>query len=351
MQLSYRLDQLEAIVRPEEVRGSTDRTISGIASLKEAEPGDLSFLGSAKYKADVAGSRASVILVPADFAGAPAPGQCLLLVKNPSAALASVCSRIEQGMWPSPIAGVHPSAVVAADARVAESATIGPLCVVESGAQIGPGTHLEAHVFIGRGARIGADCWLGPGAQVTTGCELRDRVRLHGGVVVGADGFGYETVEGRHAKVPQVGTVLVEEDVEIGANSTIDRARFSRTVIGEGTKIDNLVQVGHNVLIGRHCILCAQVGIAGSTVIEDYVVLGGQVGVAGHLTVAKGTQAAGRAGITSDTDAGVTVSGFPAMPYHLERRLVVLHRKLPELFKRVGQLDTLLEELKKASAK
>ena len=350
MRISYLQHQIEAVVSPDAVHGGTSNTISGIASLRHAGPGDLTFLGNPKYKAEVAASVASIILVPIGFEGEPKENQCLMEVANPSAALANLCGRIEQTLWPKPMPGVHPSAIVAPDAQVDEQATIGPLCVIESGARVGSGTHLEAHVFVGSRAVIGADCWLGPGSQVSSRCELRDRVRLHGGVIVGSDGFGYEVVEGRHAKVPQVGTVLIEEDVEIGANSTIDRARFSRTVIGQGTKIDNLVQVGHNVLIGQHCILCAQVGIAGSTTLEDYVVLGGQAGVSGHITLARGTQAAGRAGITSDTEPGVTVSGFPAMPYHLERRLVVLQRRLPELFKRVDAQGALLEGLKKTSA-
>ncbi len=350
MQLSYQWDEIQDMLHPREVRGSTSRHLTGIAALKEAQPGDISFLGNAKYRADVAVSRASLVLVPVDYEGDAQPDQCLLLVDNPSAALAKLCSHIEQKLRPARVAGIHPSAVIAADARIDDSVAIGPFCVIEGGAQIGPGSHLEAHVFIGRGAKLGADCWLGPSSQVGAACELGDRVRLHSGVVVGADGFGYEMVEGRHAKVPQVGKVVIEDDVEIGANSTIDRARFSRTLIGQGTKIDNLVQVGHNVVIGKHCILCAQVGIAGSTTLEDYVVLGGQAGVAGHITVAKGTQAGGQAGITANTEPGVTLNGTPALPFHLERRLVVLNRKLPDLFKRVDQLDTLLQEIKKTSA-
>jgi UDP-3-O-[3-hydroxymyristoyl] glucosamine N-acyltransferase len=202
-------------------------------------------------------------------------------------------------------------------------------------------------VHVGRGARIGEDCYVHPGCVIGPACVLQQRVRLQPGVVIGSDGFGYEFVNGRHEKVPQIGVVIVENDVEIGANSTIDRARFSRTVIGEGTKIDNLVQIGHNVVIGKHCILCAQVGIAGSTTLEDYVVLGGQAGAAGHLTVRKGTKAGGRAGITSDTEPGSYVNGTPAIPYMLERRLQILHQRLPDLFKRVQFLE---EHLKKASA-
>jgi UDP-3-O-[3-hydroxymyristoyl] glucosamine N-acyltransferase len=184
-----------------------------------------------------------------------------------------------------------------------------------------------------------------PGVRIYPGSQIGQRVRLHANVVIGSDGFGYELVDGRHEKVPQIGQVLIEDDVEIGAGSTIDRARFGRTVIGEGTKIDNLVQVGHNVIIGKHCILCAQVGICGSVTIEDYVVLGGQVGVAGHLTVGRGVKAGGQAGIPGNVPAGSYVNGSPALPYMLERRITALKQRLPELFHRVDELEAQAKKL------
>jgi UDP-3-O-[3-hydroxymyristoyl] glucosamine N-acyltransferase len=347
MQVAYRPEEIAAIVSPSRQAGSTAETIRDIASLKSARPGDLSFLSNKKYRAEVAATRASLVLVPLDFDGMPPPDQLYFWVENPSAALARLCARIEQSLWPKPAPGVHPTAYVAPGATLAPTATVGPLCVVEAGASIGAGTQLEAGVLIGREAKIGDGCWIMPGSVIGAYCEIGHRVRLQPGVVLGSDGFGYEFVNGRHEKVPQIGIVVVEDDVEIGANSTVDRARFSRTVIGQGTKIDNLVQIGHNVVVGRHCILCAQVGIAGSTTLEDYVVLGGQVGVAGHITVAKGTKAGGQSGITSSTEPGSYLNGTPAISYMLERRLLALHHKLPELFKRV---DFLEEHLKKTSA-
>lgn len=339
-----------AIVEPRAVRGATTRRIGAIAALGAAQPGDLSFLGNPKYKPEVAATRASIVLVPADYEGEPGPDQLFLLLDNPSASLARICARIEQRLWPRPEPGIHPSAVVAPTACVPASATVGPLCVVEDGAVLGERTHLQAQVFVGRGASLGDDCWLMPGVIVATQCVLHARVRLQPGVVVGADGFGYEFAGGRHEKIPQVGIVEIGADVEIGANTTLDRARFSTTLVGEGTKIDNLVQIAHNVIVGKHCILCSQVGIAGSSTIEDYAVLGGQVGVGGHVTIRKGAKVGGQAGITAEIPAGAYVNGTPAMPYMLERRIAVLKPKLPELFRRVDALEAALDELKKASA-
>lgn len=339
MQVSFSADELIATVKPLGKRGDLAAKVTGIASLEQARPGDLSFLGNPKYRPSVAKTAASIVLLPADYDGEPSPGQLYLLCENPSAALGMICSRIEQQLWPKPAPGVHPSAVIDPTAQVDATATVGPLCVVEAGVKVGPNSHLQARVFVGRNASIGQDCWLMPGVVLGAECRLGNRVRLHSGVVIGSDGFGYEFVQGRHQKVPQVGMVDVGDDVEIGANSTIDRARFSRTIIGEGTKIDNLVQVAHNVVIGKHCILCAQVGVAGSTTLEDYVVLGGQAGVAGHLRIGQGVKAGGQAGITTDIEPGQFVIGYPAAPYMSERRLQVLHRRLPELFKRVDALE------------
>jgi UDP-3-O-[3-hydroxymyristoyl] glucosamine N-acyltransferase len=339
MHAAFRPEEIAAIVQAQGTRGATRETIRDIASLGAAGAGDLSFLGNPKYRPEVAATRASVVLLPPDYAGEPAPGQLFLLVDNPSVALAKVCSRFEQLLWPRPAPGVHPSAQVAPDARVDPAATVGPLCIVEAGAQVGPRAHLQAQVFVGRGARIGEDCWLMPGTVVAAECELGRRVRLQPGAIVGADGFGYEFVQGRHEKLPQIGNVVVGDDVELGANTTLDRARFSQTRVGEGTKIDNLVQVGHNVVIGRHCLICAQAGIAGSTVLEDYVVLGGQVGLAGHLTVGKGAKIAAQSGVPADVPAGESLFGSPALPVMLEKRLHVLRQRLPELFKRVDALD------------
>jgi UDP-3-O-[3-hydroxymyristoyl] glucosamine N-acyltransferase len=287
----------------------------------------------------VADSAATVVLLPVDYVGEPKPDQVFLYVEKPSVALARLCARIEQSLWPKPAAGIHPSAVIAATARIDPSAHIGPLCVVEAGAQVGADSVLQASVFLGEDASVGSGCWIMPGCVIGSFCSLANRVRLQPGVVIGSDGFGYEFVKGRHEKVPQIGTVVVEDDVEIGANSALDRARFSRTVVGEGTKIDNLVQIAHNVVIGKHCIVCGLVAIAGSATLEDYVIIGGQAGVGGHITLGKGSKVGGQTGINYTLEPGSYVIGTPAISYMLERRLQVLHQRLPDLFKRVDVLE------------
>ncbi len=339
MPVAYTPAEIATIVGAQRTTGATQRPIRDIAALTTARPGDLSFLGNTKYRSQVADSAASVLLLPLDYRGEPKPDQVFLFVENPSVALAQVCARIEQALWPKPRPGIHPSAVVAPTAKVDATAHLGPLCVVEDGAQVGAGSVLQASVFVGRGARIGEDCWLMPGVVLGACCSLGNRVRLQPGVVIGSDGFGYEFVQGRHEKIPQIGVVVIEDDVEIGANSTLDRARFSRTVVGQGTKIDNLVQVAHNVVIGQHCILCAQVGVSGSTTLEDYVILGGQAGLGGHITLGKGSKVGGGAGLAASIPAGAYVNGTPAIPYMLERRIAVLQQRLPDLFKRVEALE------------
>lgn len=347
MQVAYSPADILTITQPKRTRGNTTDTVRGLSALITAQAGDLAFLGNAKYRAEVASTRASVVLLPLDYEGEPQPNQLFVYVDNPSVALARVCARIEQQLWPKPAPGIHATASIAPGARVAASATVGPLCVIEQDAVIGERCHLQAQVFVGRGAVVGEECWLMPGAVLAAECVLKKRVRLQPGVVIGSDGFGYEFSGGRFEKLPQVGMVLVEDDVEIGANTTVDRARFSRTVVGEGTKIDNLVQIAHNVVIGRHCILCAQTGVSGSTTIGDYVMLGGQAGVAGHLTLGKGAKVGGGAGVSQDVAAGVFVNGSPAIPYMLERRIAVLSQRLPDLFKRV---DALEKQIKKTSS-
>jgi UDP-3-O-[3-hydroxymyristoyl] glucosamine N-acyltransferase len=343
MKLAFDIAELAKLTGAVAVEGSCASPITGIASLAEAASSDLSFLGNAKYAEAVASSRAGAILVPEGFAGQPASGQAFLRVANPSYALALLCSVLEARLWPRPAPGVHATAVVAASAKVDPAAHVGPLCVIAEGATVAAGAVLEARCHVGVSASVGPDSWLKPGVVVGDYCVLGARCRLQSGAVIGADGFGYEPVDGENRRIPQVGIVVLEDDVEVGANSTLDRARFSRTVVGRGTKIDNLVQIAHNVRIGRQCLITAQVGIAGSTVLGDHCVLGGQAGVAGHLTLGDRVRLGAQTGLFEDVPSDGFMNGTPAVPFGLERRLVVLSRRLPELFKKVDSLAASLD--------
>ncbi len=345
MRIAYSVEDIVRLAGEGQVEGAAAQPVAGIAALKQAKPTDLAFLGNLKYKADVAGSAAGIILVPADYDGHPAAGQAFIRVAKPSLALARVCREIERLLWPKPAPAVHPTAVIAAGAKVDAAAHIGPHCIIETGAQVGPGVVLQAQVYVGRSAVIGPDCWLMPHSSVMEYCSLGRRVRLHSGVVVGSDGFGYDTHKGVHEKIPQIGRVVVEDDVEIGANTTVDRARFNETRIGEGSKIDNLVQIAHNVVIGKHCLIVAQVGISGSTTLEDYVVVGGQAGLTGHLRIGAQSMIGAQAGVTHDLEPKSYVRDSPAMPYMIAQKVHVLKSRLPELFKRVSTLEETMAQL------
>lgn len=350
MQTRLTLEDILSQLENARAAGATESAIKGISTLSRAESGDLSFLGNRKYKKDVAGSRASVLLLPEDFEGEPKADQVFVYVKNPSLALARICRGIEQSLWPQPKPGVHPSAIVASDARVSETATVCAGAIIEKGASVGARSIIGSGAYLGRDVHIGEDCWVMPRVSVMDYCVLGDRVRVQPGAVIGSDGFGYEWVDGAHHKVPQIGRVLVENDVEIGANTTIDRARFGETRIGTGSKIDNLVQIAHNVVIGAHCIVVSQVGISGSTTLEDGVVLGGQAGLAGHLNIGKGSQVGAQSGLNHDLEPGSYVRGTPVYPYMLAHKIDILKKRLPDLFKRVASLEEMVEHLNQSSA-
>ena len=324
----------------EEVGTFLGSSVSGIATLKESQAGDLSFLSLAKYSGDLADCAASVVFVPEDCEVAPSENQLFLKVKHPSLSLAHACESIAQLLWPKKAGGIHVSAIVSDSAEIHETAFIGPFCVIGENSSVGAGTQIHSGTVIEQASRIGADCWLASNISVGRDSRIGDRVRIHSGVVIGADGFGYEFNGSFHEKVPQLGWVEIDSDVEIGANTAIDRGRLGPTTIGEGSKIDNHVQIGHNVKIGKHCILCAQVGIAGSTNIEDFVVFGGRAGASGHLTIGKGAKLAGCSAAFNDIEPGSVSGGTPAISLNAFQRITVVQRKLPDLFKRVQRLES-----------
>ena len=345
MALAYTTQRILEILGSDcETVGDYQGTIQGIASLAEAKAGDLSFLGNPKYRSAVTDSEASVLLVPQDYLDAPKEGQLYLKLENPSYALALICRDIEGTLLPKPPAGIHPSAVVEPDAEVSPEASVGAFCYIGSGAKVGAAV-LESHVSVGRSAQIGDEAYVSPRVSIGDYCVIGKRNRLLPGCVIGSDGYGYEYLEGAHQRVPQIGNVVTETDVDVGANSTIDRARFGSTIIGAGTKVDNQVQIAHNVRTGQHCLIVAQVGISGSTVLGDGVVVGGQAGIAGHLKVGSGAMIAGGTAVVSDIEPQSKVRGYPAMPMMLFNRMAVLQRKLPDLFKRFDQLEKRVESL------
>ena len=316
------------------------RIITGVAGAREAGEGDVTFFGNAKYLAQLKTTRATAALVPKDFAEQiPA---IAIRVENPSLAFAQLVAKFA----PPPVEfapGVHPSAVIGRDVILGERVSIQPFVVIEEGARIGAGTVVGAHGYIGHGAVIGAGCHFASGVTVGARCLVGNRAIIHSGAVLGSDGFGFEFSGGRHVKIPQTGIVQVDDDVEIGANTTIDRARFGRTWIGEGTKIDNLVQIAHNVVIGKHCVIVSQTGISGSTRLGDYVTLAGQVGVAGHIEIGDQAIVGAKSGVTKSLSGKEMFMGFPAAPAKEFRERVARIGRLPKLAERVRRLEQILD--------
>ena len=335
----FTLGELAEVLQAQ-LDGDPARIVTGVAPLETAGPDQISFLTDPRYREAAGASRAGAFLAPADVTNLPAP---TLRCATPQQALITLVRLFHP---PAPtVPGVDHTAVVAADARVDPTAAVGPLTVVEPGAVIGPGVRLHALVHVGPGVQIGEDSIVYPHVSLREGVRIGRRVVIHPGAVLGADGFGFAFDGRAHRKVPQVGGVLIEDDVEIGANATIDRATFGDTVVRQGTKIDNLVQIGHNVEIGEHSLLVAQVGVSGSSRLGRGVVLAGQVGVADHVTLGDGVVAGAQAGIPSDIEAGTRVLGTPARPAAQARRIMVAETRLPELLQRVRALERRLEEL------
>jgi UDP-3-O-[3-hydroxymyristoyl] glucosamine N-acyltransferase len=302
--------------------GPGDLSVHGIAPLAEATPEQLSFLANPKYAAQVPATRAGAVLVADDFAG---DDRRLVRVKNPYLAMATVAAK-----WfasrPAP-RGISPLASVSPSATLGRNVNVGPFATIGDGVTIGDDVTIYQSVSVEPGCSIGDGTVLYPLVSLYHGTTIGRRCILHSGVVVGSDGYGFATEGGRHHKVPQIGSVRIEDDVEIGANTTIDRGTIGETVIGEGTKIDNLVQIGHGVKIGKHCLLVAQVGIAGSTKLGDYVVVAGQSGFAGHLDIGNRVQVAAKSAVLADVPDDAKVMGSPAMPFRdFARREALLKR-------------------------
>jgi UDP-3-O-[3-hydroxymyristoyl] glucosamine N-acyltransferase len=302
--------------------GPGDLALQGIAPLSEATPEQLSFLANPKYAAQVPATRAGAVLVAPDFAGDDAR---LIRVKNPYLAMATVAAR-----WfasrPAPV-GISPLASISPSAKLGRDVNVGPFTSIGDNVAIGDGVTIYQNVSIEAATSVGEGTTIYPNVSIYHGTIIGRRCILHSGVVVGSDGYGFATEGGRHHKVPQIGSVRIEDDVEIGSNTAIDRGTIGETVIGEGTKIDNLVQIGHGVKIGKHCLLVAQVGIAGSTELGDHVVVAGQSGFSGHLKIGNRVQVAAKSAVLADVPDDTKVMGSPAMPFReFARREALLRR-------------------------
>ena len=320
------------------VVGDPDLVLTGFAPADGARPGDLTFAENEAYFQRASHSAASAVLVAGDHVP---QGKTLIRVANARVAFAQVLPLF----FPEPEdrPGIHPSAVVAASAEIDPAASIGPFCAVGERTRIGPRTVLTGGVFVGDDCSLGEDCRIFPNVTIYRRTTIGRRVRIHAGTVVGSDGFGYVLDQGEHRKVPQVGQVILHDDVEVGANVTIDRAALGATVIGRGTKIDNLVQIAHNVTIGEHCIIVAQVGIAGSTRIGSHATVAGQVGIAGHLRIGDRVTIAAQSGVMNHIPEGQKWMGSPAQPDRVTKRQLLALERLPELLRRVHDLEKRLD--------
>ena len=317
--------------------------ITGPASLEEARETEVAFFEHPKYVRALRASRAGVILVPPDFAEPIAP--IALRVANPSAAFSIILEKLAPPALTEP-PGIHPAAVVHETAEIDPTARVEACAVIGAGAKVGARSRISAHALIGRGARVGEDTAVHANAVVAEGCLVGSRVIVHSGAVIGSDGFGFRFAEGRHEKVIHRGIVQIDDDVEIGACTTIDRARFGRTWIQTGTKIDNLVQIAHNVTIGPHCLIVAQTGISGSTRLGRHVVLAGQVGVVGHIEIGDEVVATAKSGISKDTAPRQQLMGRFAIPIKEARELVAHYHRLPKTAERIKTLESEVRELR-----
>ena len=335
------------------VRGDGSRRVRDVSGLEEAGPEEVGFFANARYRAELASTRAAAVIVGEDEAHLVPEGAARLVAPQPYVAFAKASALFHPEQRPP--AGTHPSACLGAGAEVDPTASVGAGCVVGRGARIGPRSVLHPGAAVLDEARVGADCVLWSGAVVRDRCVLGNRVVLQPNAVVGSDGFGFAfDLEGEgegpfHRKVPQTGIARIEDDVELGACTCVDRATLGETVVGRGTKVDNLVQIGHNVRIGPLSLIVAQVGISGSTEIGAGVVLAGQVGIVGHVKIGDGARIGAQAGVPNDVPEGATYTGYPAMPHREWLRTMAALPRVPDLVKQVRKLEARISELERAT--
>lgn len=340
--MSKKAKELARIVDGE-LSGDGDVLISGVNGISEAREHEVAFIHHERFAHLAAASKAGCIVIPRTLM--IDIDRTVIKVDNPSIAFSTLIDLLLPDRIPHP-RGIHPAAIVAKGARVGDRVSMGPYVVVEDGAVVGDDTILHPFTYIGHRAALGRRCVIFPNVTVREGVTIGDRVVIHAGSCIGSDGFGYDTrTDGTHVKIPQLGTVVIEDDVEIGSCVTVDRARLDKTVIGKGSKIDNLVQIAHNVVCGPYCLIAAQSGISGSTRLGRNVVLAGQVGVADHVTVGDFVVAGAKTGISKSFPARTTLFGYPARPVEKAREMLASLGLLPRLFDRVRALEAKLKEL------
>ena len=323
-----------------EVVGEGSIVIRGVSGIKEAKEGEISFVANPKYFFLLKETGASAVITSKDVKEAPKP---IIRTEDPSLAFAKAISLFVPDETKRP-EGIHPTALIGKNVKLGKNVAIQAYCVIEDTAEIGDGSLLYAGVFVGRYSKIGNNCIIYPHVSIREKVTIGNQVIIHNGTVIGSDGFGFAKLRDIHQKIPQIGTVIIEDNVEIGANVTIDRARFDKTVIGRGTKVDNLVQIAHNVVIGENSIVVAQTGISGSTLVGKNVTLAGQSGLVGHITIGDNAIVGAQAGVTKSVPADTCVSGYPARPHQMAKRLNAYAQKLPDLFKRITQLEKITEK-------
>lgn len=316
------------------IEGDGNIDIKGVKGLEDAEEGDITYLSSSKNLSRLIESKASAVLVKEKLEGID---KVQVIVSNPQLVFARLLSLFY--VKPEPYLGLSEKAFISAKASIGENVTVYPFSYIEENVSIGDGTVIYPFVFIGRESKIGKGCIIYPNVTIRERVTIGNRVIIHSGAVIGADGFGYVFNEGNHEKIPQVGTVLIEDDVEIGANTNIDRATTGMTVIGEGTKIDNLVQIAHNVKIGKRCIIVAQVGIAGSSTIGDGCILAGQVGISDHVEIEPGTIITAQSGVMPGRVEKGVFSGYPIMPHREWLKATAVFQKLPEIHRKLREIE------------
>ncbi len=343
---TYSLKQLAGIVGGE-VLGEPDIVIDGVAGIREAEKGQITFLANPKYESFLETTRASAVIANRDGR----PGVPVIKVENPYLAFLKVVTLFSESAFERYPRGIHTTALIDESASIGKDVAIGAYAVVEDGVVIADRTTILPHVCICKDSRIGEDCLVYPHVTIRERCEIGDRVIVHSGAVIGSDGFGYAKDGDTHHKIPQIGIVRIEDDVEIGANSTIDRATTGVTLIKRGSKLDNLVQIAHNVVVGENSILAAQVGVSGSTELGKNVVLAGQAGLVGHISIGEGARVGAQGGVTKSIPPQTSVSGYPAREHGLARKIYAAMARLPHVMKEFRKLKERVDRLEKGNAR